>query len=82
MPKQIILLGTLDTKGPEFMLARQMIADRGHTPVTIDCGIMGTPFFEPTISRREVAAAAATTCHYWQWQCQWSGRAGPKPRMP
>jgi len=61
MPKRIILLGTLDTKGPEFNFARQLIEDRGHTPVTIDCGIMGNPFFEPTISRREVAAAAATT---------------------
>ena len=61
MPKRIILLGTLDTKGPEFELAGRFIAERGHIPVTIDCGIMGTPFFEPTISRQEVAAAAATT---------------------
>jgi len=61
MSKKIILLGTLDTKGPEFNFARQLIEDRGHKPVTIDCGIMGHPFFEPTISRREVAAAAATT---------------------
>jgi uncharacterized protein (UPF0261 family) len=61
MPKRIILLGTLDTKGPEFNFANQLIADRGHIPVTIDCGIMGSPSFEPAISRREVAAAAATT---------------------
>jgi len=61
MPKRIILLGTLDTKGPEFNFARQLLENRGHTPVTIDCGIMGTPFFEPTISRLEVAAAAGTT---------------------
>jgi uncharacterized protein (UPF0261 family) len=61
MPKNIILLGTLDTKGPEFNFARQLIGDRGHIPVTIDCGIMGAPFFEPTISRQEVAAAAETT---------------------
>jgi uncharacterized protein (UPF0261 family) len=61
MPKRIILLGTLDTKGPEFNFARQLIEGRGHTAVTIDCGIMGTPFFEPKISRQEVAAAAETT---------------------
>jgi uncharacterized protein (UPF0261 family) len=61
MPKRIILLGTLDTKGPEFNFARQLIQDRGHTAVTIDCGIMGVPFFEPTISRHKVAAAASTT---------------------
>ena len=61
MPKKIILLGTLDTKGPEFDYARQLIETRGHTPVTIDCGIMGAPYFEPTISRQKVAAAAGTT---------------------
>ena len=61
MSKRIVLLGTLDTKGPEFNYARQLIDDRGHTPIVIDCGIMGTPFFEPTISRQEVATAAATT---------------------
>ena len=61
MPKRIILLGTLDTKGPEFNFARQLIENRGHTAVVIDCGIMGAPFFEPTISRQKVAAAAATT---------------------
>lgn len=61
MSKRIILLGTLDTKGPEFNFARQLIEDRGHRSVTIDCGIMGVPFFEPTISRHKVAAAASTT---------------------
>lgn len=59
--KKIVLLGTLDTKGPEFDYARQLIAARGHTPATIDCGIMGVPHFEPTITRQKVAAAGATT---------------------
>jgi len=61
MSKKIILLGTLDTKGPEFDYARRLVETRGHTPVTIDCGIMGEPYFEPTVQRREVAAAAETT---------------------
>ena len=61
MPKKIALLGTLDTKGPEIRFARQLIERRGHIAVTIDCGIMGSAFFTPTITRHQVAAAAGTT---------------------
>lgn len=61
MAKRIVLLGTLDTKGLEFDFARRLVEDRGHTPVTIDCGIMGEPFFEPDVTRRDVAAASQTT---------------------
>jgi uncharacterized protein (UPF0261 family) len=61
MPKQIVLLGTLDTKGLEFQFAEQLIKKRGHCPVVIDCGVMGKPHFNPTITRHTVAAAADTT---------------------
>jgi uncharacterized protein (UPF0261 family) len=61
MPKKIALLGTLDTKGPEIQFARQLIERCGHIAVTIDCGIMGSAFFTPTITRHQVAAAAGTT---------------------
>lgn len=61
MAKKIVLLGTLDTKGPEIQFAKQLIERRGHVAVTIDCGILGSPFFAPTITRQEVAAAAGTT---------------------
>lgn len=61
MPKKIVVLGTLDTKGPETQFARQLIERRGHVAVTIDCGIMGSPFFTPTVTRQDVAAAAGTT---------------------
>lgn len=61
MSKKIILIGTLDTKGPELQFVQQLIEKRGHTAVTIDCGIMGEPYFEPTVTRQEVAAMANTT---------------------
>ena len=61
MAKRIVLIGTLDTKGPEIQFAKQLVEKRGHIAVTIDCGIMGEPYFEPTISRQQVAAAANTT---------------------
>ncbi|MDE2950554.1 MAG: Tm-1-like ATP-binding domain-containing protein [Chloroflexota bacterium] len=61
MPKTIIVIGTLDTKGQEIAFVRDLIANRGHQPVVIDSGIQGEPTIEATISRGEVAAAAETT---------------------
>ncbi len=61
MPKNIIVIGTLDTKGQEIAFVRDLIADRGHQPVVIDTGIQGEPAIEPAISRGEVAAAAETS---------------------
>ncbi|MDE2820541.1 MAG: Tm-1-like ATP-binding domain-containing protein [Chloroflexota bacterium] len=61
MPKSIIVIGTLDTKGQEIAFVRDLIAERGHQPVVIDSGILGVPAIEPAISRHEVAAAAETS---------------------
>ena len=61
MPKSIIVIGTLDTKGQEIAFVRDLIAERGHQPVVVDSGILGEPAIETTISRHEVAAAAATS---------------------
>jgi uncharacterized protein (UPF0261 family) len=61
MPKQIVLLGTLDTKGPEIQFAKHLVERRGHAVVVIDCGIMGEPYFAAAVSRQEVAVAAGTT---------------------
>lgn len=61
MPKSIIVIGTLDTKGQEIAYVRDLIAKRRHQPVVIDSGIQGEPAIEPAISRHEVAAAAETS---------------------
>ena len=61
MPKDIIVIGTLDTKGQEIAFVRDLIAERGHRPVVVDSGILGEPAIRPAISRHEVAAAAETS---------------------
>ncbi|MYD09870.1 MAG: UPF0261 family protein [Chloroflexi bacterium] len=61
MPKSIIVIGTLDTKGQEIAFVRDLIAKRGHQPVVVDSGILGEPATEPTITRHEVAAAAESS---------------------
>jgi uncharacterized protein (UPF0261 family) len=58
---KIIVVGTHDTKGEELRFVKQLIESKGHEALTIDCGIMGQPAFEPGINRQEVAAAAGTT---------------------
>ena len=58
---KIIVMGTHDTKGEELQFVKQLIESKGHEAITLDCGVMGRPTFEPGISRQEVAAAAGTT---------------------
>jgi uncharacterized protein (UPF0261 family) len=58
---KIIVMGTHDTKGEELQFVKRRIESRGHGALTLDCGIMGRPTFEPGVSRQEVAAAVGTT---------------------
>ena len=58
MAKVIALLGTLDTKGPEYGFVKQCIEARGHKTLTIDVGVLEPPTLRPDISREEVAKAA------------------------
>jgi len=60
-PKKIVIIATLDTKGEETRFVKELIEKRGHVPITIDCGVRGEPYFQPSISRQAVAAAAKTT---------------------
>ena len=60
-PKKIVIIATLDTKGEETRFVKELIEKRGHVPITIDCGIRGAPYFQPSVSRQAVAEAAKTT---------------------
>jgi uncharacterized protein (UPF0261 family) len=53
----IVVIGTLDTKGPEAGFIRDEIHKRGHTPLVIDPGILGTPAIPADVSRQQVARA-------------------------
>jgi uncharacterized protein (UPF0261 family) len=56
--KKIAIVGTLDTKFEEMGFIRDFVQKKGHEPVLIDAGIMGTVPFTPHVSRDEVAEAA------------------------
>lgn len=57
MPKTVVIVGALDTKGEEFAFIRNLIEKEGLNTLVVDFGVMGEPLFEPHISRREVAQA-------------------------
>ncbi len=57
----VLIVGTFDTKGAEYQFCKEIIEARGHNTITINAGILGESYFEPTVSAEEVAQAAGTT---------------------
>lgn len=57
MPKTIVLVGALDTKGKEFAFVKGLIAGQGLNTLLVDFGVLGEPAFHPDITRDEVARA-------------------------
>lgn len=62
MGKNVVIIGTLDTKGPEIAYLRDRIQALGLSTTVIDSGILGEPLgIVPDISRAEAATYAGTT---------------------
>ena len=56
MGKQVVLVGTLDTKGREFAYVRDRLRELGMETRVVDIGILGEPLgIEPDIDHAEVA---------------------------
>ncbi|ADO77271.1 Tm-1-like ATP-binding domain-containing protein [Halanaerobium praevalens] len=55
--KQIVIVGTLDTKGEEFKYIKDIIEGEGLETIVVDAGVMGEAYFEPDIERAQVAEA-------------------------
>jgi uncharacterized protein (UPF0261 family) len=59
--KPILLIGTLDTKGPEIAYLRDRIRAFGGDAIVADSGILGEPLeIVPDVTRQEVARLAGT----------------------
>src|SRR5688572_7521250 len=54
----VVLVGTMDTKGAEYGFVRDRLSAAGLDVTVVDCGILGEPQIVPDISREEVARAA------------------------
>lgn len=55
MPKHIVILSTLDTKGKEAKYLKDLIEARGWKTILMDTSIGGEPTLAPDISSEEVA---------------------------
>jgi uncharacterized protein (UPF0261 family) len=57
----VVLLGTLDTKGPEHAYVRDRLRDAGVHVILVDVGVLDMPTVEPDVAAHVVARAAGTT---------------------
>src|SRR4030042_1841180 len=55
--KNIIIMGTMDTKAEEALYLKELIKRRGHNPLVMDLGIGGEVPFHPDFPRDKVALA-------------------------
>jgi uncharacterized protein (UPF0261 family) len=61
VPRTILLIGTLDTKGEEVAWVRDRISERGHDVLIVDAGILADPPFTPDVAADEIARAGAAS---------------------
>ena len=55
--KTIVILGTLDTKGPEAGFLKEQVEHFGHRALLVDTGVVGRPALAADVGREEVARA-------------------------
>jgi len=60
MQKTIVIMSTLDTKGAEAALLKNLILERGHRVILLDTNTGGEASLSPDISAKEVAEAAGS----------------------
>ena len=61
MGKTILMIGSFDTKGPEYAFVREQILARGHKVLTMNTGVLGdTDLFAVDVSAEEVAGAGGS----------------------
>jgi uncharacterized protein (UPF0261 family) len=61
MPRPIVIVGALDTKGKEFQFVRDLIQSDDLETLVVDFGVMGDPSFAPDVTADEVAHAAGSS---------------------
>lgn len=56
----VVVVGTLDTKGPEYAYLCERIREQGADVMLVDVGVLGEPSTSADVTREEVARAAGT----------------------
>jgi len=55
--RTIVIVATLDTRGDEAKFLKQLIESKAHSVITVDVGVMGSPYMPGDFTREEVAEA-------------------------
>jgi len=55
--KTVVIVATLDTRGDEVVFLKELIENKGHSVITVDVGVMGSPYKPADFTREEVAEA-------------------------
>jgi uncharacterized protein (UPF0261 family) len=61
MPKPVVIVGALDTKGEEFRFVRDLIRARGLETIVVDFGVLGEAPFPADVTNDEVARAGGAS---------------------
>jgi len=61
MPKPVVIVGALDTKGEDFRFVRDLIRVRGLETIVVDFGVLEDAPFQADISADEVARAGGSS---------------------
>ncbi|MBW1672297.1 MAG: Tm-1-like ATP-binding domain-containing protein [Deltaproteobacteria bacterium] len=59
--KNIVVIGTLDTKGDQILFLKHRIEELGHNAVVIDLSMRGKSSFEASITPKEIALAGGSS---------------------
>jgi uncharacterized protein (UPF0261 family) len=73
----VVLLGTLDTKGPEHAYVRDRLRETGVDVTLVDVGILAAPTVPPDIRAEDVARAAGTSLEQLRTAGMASGHRAP-----
>jgi uncharacterized protein (UPF0261 family) len=61
MPKSVVVLSTLDTKGRETAFLREQIERTGCRAILVDMGVVGQPTIAAEVTREQVAVAGGSS---------------------
>ena len=74
MARQIVILGTLDTKGEHLHLLKQKIEARGHRALILDLSMGAFPSYPQTYRLQRSPESPDTA-----WSSSWRLGTGPSP---
>jgi uncharacterized protein (UPF0261 family) len=61
MTRHVVILGSLDTKGPEVRFLRERVLAEGGAPLVVDTGVLDGPTIPAEVSRQQVVEAAGSS---------------------